>query len=78
MSEYQNKGIATYGTFWHSHTSGQSESYRGRISTFDISPAVLSPLGTTRRKVYPDAMDLLGFHIAGNAKEAQVSCGLCV
>jgi len=52
--------------------------YRGHISTFDISPAVLSPLGATRRKVYPGAMDLPGFRIAGNAKGAQVACGLYV
>jgi len=47
--------------------------YRGRISTLDISPAVSSPLGAARRKVYPDAMYLPGFHIAGNA--AVTICG---
>jgi len=34
---------------------------------------VSSPPGAARRKVYPDAMDLPGFHIAGNAKGAQVT-----
>jgi len=36
---------------------------------------VLSPTGAVRRKVYPDAMDLPGFRIVGNAKGAQVTCG---
>jgi len=36
---------------------------------------VLSPPGAARRKVYPDAMGLPGFYIAGNVKGTQATCG---